>query len=331
MAVVASKRIHVVAGVLRDTHGRIFLAQRPPTGHLAGYWEFPGGKVELGESRRAALRRELSEEIGITAWMMRPLIRVIHAYEERTVDLDIWLIQGWSGIGIGREGQATKWIDSSELQQTSLPPADVPVVTALRLGTQYLITPEPNAPDDVEFLRDLERTLVAAQQTSSPVQVVQLRIKQLALASCKTLIVRAAEVVRRYGAKLLLNGHPDDVRDFDVDGVHLPSAHLFELRTRPSGFDLVGASCHSPDELRQAQEVADFAVLSPVMHTSSHAEVDPLGWERYEAYVAETTIPVFALGGMQSAHIDEAHRRGGQGIAAISGLWATQRRLRRGS
>jgi mutator protein MutT len=131
----ADKRpTHVVAAGVTDLKGRVLIAQRPPGKHLAGRWEFPGGKLETGEDRRAGLARELREELGITlSASPRPLIRVRHRYDYGEVLIDMWMVRGYSGEPKGLEGQALRWCTREELETVELLPADGPIVAALRL------------------------------------------------------------------------------------------------------------------------------------------------------------------------------------------------------
>ena len=125
--------IHVVAGVLIDATGRVLIAQRPPGKHMAGGWEFPGGKVEMGEERRTALARELREELGvdIVTASLRPLIRVRHAYPAREVLLDTWVVKQFIGEPRGLDGQALRWCTLCELTTAELLPADAPIVEVI--------------------------------------------------------------------------------------------------------------------------------------------------------------------------------------------------------
>ena len=126
--------IHVVAGAVIDAAGRVLIAQRPRGTHLAGGWEFPGGKLEPGEERVAGLARELREELGITiARPPRPLTRVHHAYPSRRVLLDVWVVQHYSGTPHGLDAQALRWCTQDELATVDMLPADEPIVRALRL------------------------------------------------------------------------------------------------------------------------------------------------------------------------------------------------------
>ena len=126
--------IHVVAAAVIDATGRVLIAQRPAGKHMAGGWEFPGGKLESGEERLAGLARELREELGISiTGIPRPLIRVRHAYPSREVLLDIWVVTRYSGEARGLDGQALRWCTQDELEAAELLPADRPIVRALRL------------------------------------------------------------------------------------------------------------------------------------------------------------------------------------------------------
>jgi mutator protein MutT len=135
--------IHVVAAAVIDATGRVLIAQRPAGKHLAGGWEFPGGKLELGEERLAGLARELREELGITIATPRPLIRVRHAYPSREVLLDIWVVKRYRGEPQGLDGQALRWCTQEELAAADLLPADKPIVTALRLPERLMASSSP--------------------------------------------------------------------------------------------------------------------------------------------------------------------------------------------
>jgi 8-oxo-dGTP diphosphatase len=125
--------IHVVAAAVIDATGRVLIAQRPPGKHLAGGWEFPGGKLEPGEARASGLARELKEELGLEIRDPRPLIRVRHTYPQGEVLIDMWVVKSYSGEAKGLDGQALKWLSQEELEEAELLPADGPIVRALRL------------------------------------------------------------------------------------------------------------------------------------------------------------------------------------------------------
>lgn len=124
--------IHVVAGALFDADGRVLIAQRPPGKHMAGGWEFPGGKVEAGEETRAGLVRELREELGIEVHECAPLIAYEHQYPERRVLLDLWVVTRYSGEPQPLDAPALQWAAIDDLERVGLLEADRPMIAALR-------------------------------------------------------------------------------------------------------------------------------------------------------------------------------------------------------
>jgi 8-oxo-dGTP diphosphatase len=140
-----SRPIHVVAAAVTAADGRVLIAQRPTGKHLAGGWEFPGGKLEPGEARTAGLARELHEELGIVIRDPRPLVRVRHSYPVGDVLIDMWVVTRYTGEPLGLDGQALRWCTQDELQQatTQLLPADGPIVRALRLPERLIEVSAP--------------------------------------------------------------------------------------------------------------------------------------------------------------------------------------------
>jgi 8-oxo-dGTP diphosphatase len=126
-----SLRLHVVAGVLYDAAGRVLLAQRPDGKFMAGKWEFPGGKLHVGETEAAALKRELAEELGIEVLACSMLMRLEHQYPDRQVSLSVWSVGHYSGSAQGLEGQALRWVAPAALFGEDLLPADWPIVDVL--------------------------------------------------------------------------------------------------------------------------------------------------------------------------------------------------------
>ena len=125
--------VHVAVAVVIDRSGRVLIAERPAGKHLAGAWEFPGGKIEPGETPRDGLARELEEEIGITITHPRPLMRLRHAYPNGAVLLDVWVVRRYRGEPRGLDGQSLRWCDHAGLENAPLLPADRPILAALRL------------------------------------------------------------------------------------------------------------------------------------------------------------------------------------------------------
>lgn len=310
----ASQRLHVVAAVLCDARNRILLARRPKHLHQGGLWEFPGGKLEHDETPLQGLVRELDEELGIGLSAARPLIQVVHDYDERAVLLDVWWVERWGGQPTPREGQIIEWVPRGSLGDRAFPAADAAVLKAVQLPPVYLISPEPG--NDVDaFLARLEVCLAQGAE------LVQLRIQRPSAAVGE--IARRALALFEPHQALVVNGDPALARAVGAHGVHLNSARLRALRSRPLDASYwVGASCHDADELRHAARIGvDYAVLSPVQVTSSHPRAHPLGWRRFRALVAEVAVPVYALGGLAVADLSTAWQHGAQGIASLSAIW----------
>lgn len=308
-------RTHVVAAAIVD--GKSTLVARRQTGvHQGGLWEFPGGKLEPGESRQSALAREIEEELGIEVTRARPLIRIPHDYDDARVLLDVWWVDSWKGEPHGKEGQTVEWCSIDTLESGAFPAANRAIITAVQLPAIYLITPEPSTMPD-QGLGWLEDRLRQGR-----VGLVQLRSKRLAERDYHRLTNQVARLCADYGAKVLVNTDPGLALQTQASGVHLTARRLRDCSKRPLDPEhLVGASCHNGEELAHACRIGvDFAVLSPVAKTRSHPHATPMGWEVFRELVETATMPVYALGGMQLNDIDTAWEHGAQGIATISGL-----------
>ncbi|MGY6586796.1 MAG: Nudix family hydrolase [Wenzhouxiangella sp.] len=309
--------IPVVAGVIRDVGGRILLAQRPSGKHLAGCWEFPGGKVDSGESHAQALQRELDEELGLQVESSSPLLSLCHHYPDRSIRLLLRTVERWSGVPDGREGQALGWFSLEQARALTMPEADRPILRLLSADGRYSISPSPGDFDHRDdFLNDWEARLVAG------FRLLQLRAHGLSSLSLGALARDCGALAARYQAKWLINGSFDQAVEMGADGVHLSARAAAQVSHRPGGFDgLVAVSCHDADELTQAAALgADFACLSPVQATASHPDVQPMGWAHFEVLCAESPLPVMALGGLGPDDIERARQHGAFGVAGIRGF-----------
>ena len=312
------KALHVVAAVIRGQQpqqvGKVFLAKRPAHISQGGKWEFPGGKVEVGEEREAALARELHEEVGIDVLQATPLIEVFHHYPDRLVHLDVWEVTDFAGEPFGKEGQQTAWVDQSVLQTLAFPAANLPIITAACLPDTCLITPEPT--DDVSFLAQLQRAL------ANGVRLVQFRAKTLNAEVYVQLAEQVIAIAQTAGAKVILNDPPYWLTQ--ADGLHLTSRQLLACQQRPDYLTdkWLSAACHNADELARAQQLGvDFAFLSPVLPTLTHPDVSMLGWDAFAALVKSVNVPTYALGGLAQDAVRTARNHGAQGIAAMRSLW----------
>jgi 8-oxo-dGTP diphosphatase len=309
--------MHVLAGVLRDPGGRVLLAQRPAGKHLAGLWEFPGGKRESGEAPLAALARELHEELGITLQRAEPLLRVPWRYGGRDLLLDAWQVDRWDGAPQSLEGQAWQWLAPLQVDPALLTPADRPILQAVRLPARYAITP----PDVVPGQRDLWRERIGRALERGE-RLLQLRLPLWPRGHVNELVADVLPLARQHGAQLLLHGDIDGARALGV-GVQLQSAQLLALAARPLPLQqVVGASCHDAAQLAQAVRIGvDFATLSPVVAGLGHPRPPAIGWPEFQRLAEAAALPVYALGAVASSHVAQARANNGQGVAGIPTCW----------
>ena len=308
--------MHVAVAVIQDSSGRVLLSRRPDHAHQGGLWEFPGGKLDPGETLAQALRRELREELGIEVHSHAPLIRVTHRYPDRSVLLNVHRISVYRGTPVGREGQPLAWAEPASMRAYPMPAADLPIITALRLPDSYMIT-GPDHHNRDAFIQRFREKLAEGRR------LIQFRAPDLEPRAFRQLAETLADLCRAEDAQLLLNATPELADACAADGLHLTSRQLMSLDRRPLPAERwVAASCHNAAELKQAERIGvDFAVLSPVLATASHPAAEPLGWQRFQTLVDRVNIPVYALGGMSANMVGQARDCGGQGIAAIRGLW----------
>jgi 8-oxo-dGTP diphosphatase len=310
------KVVEVSAAVLQRPDGTFLLAQRPADKIWAGYWEFPGGKVESGESAHDALVRELHEELGITVQTAYPWLTKVFTYPHATVRLSFFRVTAWAGELHPHEGQQFAWPRLGEVNVDPILPANAPILRALELPTLYAIS---NAAE-----LGLERFLISLQaKLDDGLKLIQLREKSLAHEEMYSLAEKVVALAHTYDAKVLINSDVSLAQEVGADGVHLTSSQLIELMERPD-LNWCAASCHSAEELRRAEALGcDFAALSPVLPTQSHPGAPHLGWERFSAITAESTIPVFALGGLRKVDTKTAWQSGAHGIALLRQAWVS--------
>lgn len=314
--------IKVAAGVIYNDAGQVLLAQRPPKSHLEGWWEFPGGKLEAGETDHMALSRELHEELGIEVFASRPLMSLHHGYPEREVVLQVREVLRYQGEPRGMEGQPLAWVSAGQLHDWPLLPADEPIVRSLLLPHQYMITPDltKDHADQESLARAVVAGLVRALELG--MRLIQLRLPTLDADNLKPLIKAAVREVHGAGGHLLVNEHWQLARECGADGVHLKSAQLLAMKNRPDDLPLVAASTHNAEELaRAAQMACDFVCLGPVRRTSSHPQAKPISWRGLGTLIQASNLPVFALGGVRLEDFDQARESGAIGVAGIRGFW----------
>jgi 8-oxo-dGTP diphosphatase len=302
--------VEVAAGVIQRPDGSFLLAQRPHGKVYAGYWEFPGGKAQAGESAEAALARELHEELGIDVETAYPWITRVFTYPHATVRLNFFRVTRWGGEPHPREDQAIAWQAPGCRMASPMLPANAPVLASLALPWEYAITDAASYGTAV-MLDKLERRLAQG------LKLVQLREPDLSAEDREIFCDQAVGRARRYGCKVMVKSPHSG-----ADGIHFTAAELMGMNEKPKDL-LVAASCHDRRELERAMQLdLDFAVLGPVKQTASHPRVAAIGWNGFEQLARGASMPVYAIGGLTRDDLEEAWRAGAHGLAMIRGSWS---------
>ncbi len=303
----------VAVAIFLKPDGTFLLSSRPEGKPYPGYWEFPGGKIEAGESVLQAMIRELVEELDVTITAATPWFTFMMRYTHATVRLHCWRVSAWHGEMRGMEGQHFEWQRLDALTVVPTLPGCAPIFRALALPGIYAITNASEAGAE-NYLTQLERAL------ENGLKLVQIREKNL---SDDALLRFARNVVakaRAHGAKVLVNSDAELAVRVGADGVHLTAAQLVACDVRPD-FSLVAASTHSRDEIERAAILnLDFVVLGAVKPTATHPGQAPIGWQQFEKLVTATPLPVYALGGLTADDMQVAIEHGAQGVAMQRGL-----------
>jgi 8-oxo-dGTP diphosphatase len=312
------KYLHVAVGVIENKRGEILIAKRPDSAHQGGLWEFPGGKVDAGETLQSALSRELKEELAIDIRQSQPLIQIRHDYPDKSVLLDVHRVTDFSGEAKGNEGQPILWVHPESLTQYSFPAANKPIINAIHLPKLFAIT------GDYSSAQDFEKKF--SNLLGQQIKLIQLRIKDFSYQRHRE-VFHIANNLCAEEIQLQINTSVDEFLNLNLQnsklGLHLNSDQLMQHSSRPVDEKrLLGASCHSIVELQQAEKIqADYVFLSPVNFTQSHPDAEVLGWKQFQEMVEKINIPVYALGGMRESDLTSAMQSGAQGIASIGAWW----------
>lgn len=309
------KATEVAVGVLLRPNGDVLLADRPQGKPYAGYWEFPGGKIEPGESVAAALQRELREELGIDIAPPTPWVTMEYDYPHAYVRLHFCRVTSWQGELRGHEGQQFAFFSPAGALPQPLLPATVVPLKWLRLPSTYAIS-NVAALGLNEFKQRAEAALVRG------VKLIQLREPTLDETTLSALIEQWAP-----RAQLLVSSRHARALWVQAQGVHLTARDLMSSTARselPAACRWVGASVHTRAELEHAARIGcDFAAVGPVLPTPSHPHATTLGWEGFAELIQSATLPVYALGGMKAADLQLAQSIGAHGVALLSAAWLT--------
>ncbi|MFW5431974.1 MAG: Nudix family hydrolase [Methylophilaceae bacterium] len=315
-----TKVIQVAVAIITKPNGEYLLASRPDGKGWAGWWEFPGGKIEKNETPEDALTRELQEELGIMPALVQPWVKrrydypATHDAKAKTVLLHFYFVLEWQGEPKPLEGQVLAWQHPQQLNVSPVLPANAPVMHALSLPGVYAISHAAEM-GEAAFLAALQR------QLQQGLKLIQIREKQMDRVTLIAFIGKVRLLAKQYKARVLVNSDVVLAMELGLDGVHLPSKDLLQLKETPNDL-LVAASCHNATELAHAQMLGlDFVTLSPVAATLSHSGTTSLGWQVFATLVENATIPVYALGGMRANDLPQALSSGARGIAMQRAVW----------
>ncbi|MGQ0622428.1 MAG: Nudix family hydrolase [Panacagrimonas sp.] len=311
--------IEVACGVLRDASGKVLIVQRPAGKIAAGKWEFPGGKIEPGETPAAALWRELAEEIGIRPGVARPLIRFVHAYFDRVVTLDTWLVTAWDGELRACEGQRLVWRALDDTADLDILPTVPPILKSLTLPEDYVFTPPDADPPDI----------IAGLDGLPEKALLRLRLPGLPDRSYESVARAVIAQAQPRGLRVVLDRDRSMAQRLGAQGWHRTQQQLDELsatssQVREANTDrmLRIASCHDAGSIRMARAVGmDAVVLGPVMPTATHPDGRQLGWVSFAEMMEPVGMPVYAIGGLAPADKATAFAHRAQGVAGISAYW----------
>jgi 8-oxo-dGTP diphosphatase len=323
-----TKVVHVCVAVIARFNEvskakEVLISKRLDHVHQGGLWEFPGGKVERGETIIDALDRELFEELdirikpltqfNIDTEAFRPLIQIQHTYLDKAVFLDVWRVQIISGEPRGKEGQEVRWVDTNDLKKYDFPEANKSILKSCVLPSRYFITP-------------IYTSILAAEvglkyALNESAQLIYFRQPQL---DNKEYLLWLKHLIHEYPeleSKLMFQ-FAEALDVFSGAGIHLSFSRSKEYSERPIGIDKwFAVSCHNEYEVSCSTQInADFITLSPVLKTKSHPDQTEMGWDNFKRLVLAASVPVYGLGGLTKENEYQLMQSGAQGLAGI-GFW----------
>jgi len=298
----------VVVGILLNKNGEILIAKRRNNQFMPGYWELPGGKIEVGENNKSSLKRELFEELGVTVIKSSLKHTMCHKYPDKVVKLWIYNVDKYSGEPSGQEGQDTSWCSLDQLNKYKLLPTMREIIHKISLPKHYWITPDEHHSESV--IKNCREHILTGTK------IIQLRSKS----SLDQSYINKINRLCHDNQIILILNTPNKTYEELCDGWHLTTDEMLSLKERPCGNNkLLGVSTHNTLEAEHAENIsADYISLSPIHSTPSHANISPLGWQAASDIISKSNLPVYLLGGMSKEMLDKALNIGAQGIAGIS-------------
>ena len=315
------KITEVAVAVFLKPDGTFLLSSRPEGKPYAGYWEFPGGKIELGESIRDALVRELIEELNVTITRTTPWFTFMMHYTHATVRLHCWRVTAWQGEMRGMERQQFAWQQlnaNHELTVTPTLPGCVPIFKALALPLIYGRA-DPGEMSTESYLQHLRLSWSHNASNAPPVlefessnnkPMIQLHANNLSAvmgAAHAVFVERVQKLAHEAGIKMLIGGDISLAKNIGTDGVQLNAIQLYSLTERPD-FALVGVTVSTREELLLAAKwQCDFAVME--LADTSH-----FNWSAFAELIQATPLPCYASGALTTNDLAIAITHGAHGI-----------------
>jgi 8-oxo-dGTP diphosphatase len=304
--------VRVAAAVILGTGGEVLLAQRPAGKAYAGYWEFPGGKLEPGESGHDALVRELREELGLEVVDAAPWLVQRYTYPHADVELNFFRVFAFTGEPFGHDGQAFRWQTPGRFDVAPLLPANTAILRALELPPVYGVIPAATlaAPSSPTILR---------RALDQRLELIRIDLVPGAATGERSAIERLVRLVAAAGVRVLLGGTEADARALGCAGVHWTATELRAATTRPADL-LVGATCaHAADIAHAGALGLDFVELEWAATGAADAAAAARGWAEFAQAIAATAVPVFARGCLARTDLAFAQRQGAHGVALVIG------------
>ncbi|CAN5146327.1 Nudix family hydrolase [soil metagenome] len=306
--------VEVAVGVVFDVQGRVLLGSRPAGKPYSGYWEFPGGKIEPGESVAAALARELDEETGISIGTPLPWVTIEHRYPHAHVRLHFMRVHEWTGTPEGREGQQLRWSSVADALPAPLLPAALPCLRWLSWPDRMGISSAAASGQSV-FLDRLDAAF------ADGLRLIQVREPAMDRDQVGALVREVVARAKPFAARVLVSSRHGFGLAEQAGGLHLTEQDLLACDRRPD-LPSVGASVHTRASIDRAADLGlDYALLGTVLPSASHPHGPVLGWRGFAELALDAALPVYAIGGLSRADLDAASHAGAHGIALLGKLF----------
>ena len=306
--------VNVSVAVLINNNRQVLLGQRLHPKSWEGWWEFPGGKIEKGETSVDALYREIDEEIGVKITQFKKWVIRKYSHGGNDITLHFFKVYGWEGEVTSKENQKLVWTHLQNPNVSPILPANLFIQKAFDLPKYYAITNLSETSKKV-FFNQLQNRI------SNGLKMIQVREKNISFDEFKIFSNEVIKICKPKGVKVIINSDVNLAYEIKADGVHLRSKDLISIKKIPKNL-IVSASCHTQEEIYIAEKLnINFLVLSAIKKTLSHPDIKPIGWDEFEKIVNRVNTPIYALGGLGVNDYSVALENGAIGIASQRSIW----------